>query len=192
VVALVAALLAGCGDARRPPADVGIPRALIAQARPIGRGPRFLPPATGPVVGRCRRQLGDRYGVHVEVFAANRVVLIPAGIGSRPPRVRSAGRITRARCFGDLVTLDPTGVLLIRPGAHLFTADLFRAWGQPLTSTRMLSFRASGGRRVIVFVGGRRWPGLPGSVPLARHAEIVLEVGPVVPPHSRYTFPPGT
>jgi len=29
-------------------------------------------------------------------------------------------------------------------------------------------------------------------VPLARHSEIVLEVGPYVPPHRSYTFPPGT
>jgi len=29
-------------------------------------------------------------------------------------------------------------------------------------------------------------------VPLTRHAEIVLEVGPHVPPHSSYMFPPGT
>jgi len=26
---------------------------------------------------------------------------------------------------------------------------------------------------------------------LRRHAEIVLEIGPYVPPHARYTFPPG-
>ena len=26
----------------------------------------------------------------------------------------------------------------------------------------------------------------------SRHAEIVLEVGPYVPPHRSYTFPPGT
>ena len=36
----------------------------------------------------------------------------------------------------------------------------------------------------------------PGAVGLAAfrsstHSEIVLEVGPYVPPHSRYTFPPG-
>jgi hypothetical protein len=53
------------------------------------------------------------------------------------------------------------------------------------------SFRASRGRRVEVFVDGRRWHGRPGRVPLRRHAEIVVEVGPHVPPHSSYTFPPG-
>ena len=69
--------------------------------------------------------LGPRDGVHVEVFAANRVVLVAAGIGVRGPVTRSAGRITGARCYGDLVTLEPTGVVLTRPGAHLTVADLF-------------------------------------------------------------------
>jgi hypothetical protein len=48
---------------------------------------------------------------------------------------------------------------------------LFRSRGQPLSATRLASFRA---------------------VPLTRHAEIVLEVGPHVPPHSSYAFPPGS
>jgi hypothetical protein len=42
-----------------------------------------------------------------------------------------------------------------------------------------------------VFVGGRERRGPPGEVPLTRHAEIVLEVGPHVPPHPAYHFPPG-
>jgi len=33
---------------------------------------------------------------------------------------------------------------------------------------------------------------LVGLVPLTRHAEIVLEIGPYVPPHLSYAFPPGT
>ena len=48
------------------------------------------------------------------------------------------------------------------------------------------------GSQVVVFVDGRRWNGGPAAVPLTRHAEIVLEVGPHVPPHSSYAFPPGT
>jgi hypothetical protein len=191
VVLAALVLLAGCGSAQRRSADAGIPGALLSQARPIGRGPRFRPPATGPVIGRCHRRLGLRYGVHVEVFAADRVVLIPAGMGTRPPRTFSAGRISAASCFGELVTLEPTGVVLVRPGARLFTGDLFRAWGQSLSRGRLLSFRARSGTRIAVFVGGRRWPGRPESVPLVRHAEIVLEVGPFVPPHPSYTFPPG-
>jgi hypothetical protein len=130
--------------------------------------------------------------VHLEVFAANRVVLIPAGIGTLPPRTVFAGRITAARCYGDVVTVDPTGLLLARPGERLTVATVFRAWGQPLSSRRIASFRAGPGHSVSAFVGGRRRPGPPGSIPLTRHAEIVLEVGPYVPPHASYTFPPGS
>ena len=185
--------LGGCGAARsrRPastPADEGIPASLIAQARPIGRGPRFHPPAAGPVLGPCRSILGPRVGVHVELFAANRVVLVGAGIGARPPLTHDAGRISGARCFGALVTVDPTGTVLVRPGSRLTLADLFRSWGQPLSPTRLASFPG----RVRIYIDGRRRPGNPGRVALTRHAEIVLEVGPYVPPHSAYRFPPGT
>jgi hypothetical protein len=168
------------------------PPALLAEARPIGRGVRFQPPAIGQVVGPCRPRLGRRQGVHVELFAANRVVLVPAGIGTRPPRRLSEARISSAACYGALVTLDPTGLVLVRAGSRPVLADLFRAWGQPLSSRRLASFSASAGGSVSVFVDGRRWAGSPGNVALRPHSEIVLEVGPYVPPHHAYTFPPGT
>jgi hypothetical protein len=125
------------------------------------------------------------------VFAADRVVLLATGIGVKPPVQLNEGRIARARCYGDLVTLEPTGVVLLRPGVKLHLADVFRAWGQALSLRRLASFTAAPGERVLVFVNGLRWTGAPGSVPLSRHDEIVLEVGPHVPPHSTYTFPPG-
>jgi hypothetical protein len=176
----------------RPAATASIPRALLSEARPIGTGPRFALPASGPVTGACRPALGPRFGVHVEVFAANRVLLLPAGIGVRPPWTKLDGRIVSARCYGALVTLDPTGLVLVRPGASLTLADLFRSWGEPLSRTRLTSFAAAAGTQVAVFVDGRRWTAAPASVPLTRHAEIVLEVGPHVPPHASYAFPPGT
>ena len=82
--------------------------------------------------------------------------------------------------------------MLVRAGRHPVLADLFRAWGEPLSSRRLASFSASAGARVEVFVDGRRWHGAPGSVPLALHAEIVLEVGPMSRRTATYTFPPGT
>jgi len=189
--ALVLLALAGCAASAPPaPKERAIPAALIAQARPIGHGAAFHPPARGWVPtgsGPCRSTLGRRDGVHVEVFAANRVVLVAAGIGVRGPLTHSGGRISSARCYGDLVTLEPTGVVLIRPGARLTLADLFRAWGRPLAARRLLSFPGP----VTVFVDGARHAGSPGEIPLTRHAEIVLEVGPHVPPHPAYHFPPG-
>jgi hypothetical protein len=128
----------------------------------------------------------------VELFAADRVVLVAAGIGTRPPRRLSEGRISSAACYGELVTLDPTGLVLVRAGSRPVLADLFRAWGQALSIRRLDSFWASAGGSVSVFVDGQRWRGPPGEVPLRPHSEIVLEVGPYVPPHHAYTFPPGT
>jgi hypothetical protein len=136
--------------------------------------------------------LGQRIGVHVEVFAADRVLLLPAGIGVKPPRAMLDGRVISARCYGTLVTLDPTGLVLLRPGAGLTLGTLFRSWGQPLSPTRLTSFSAPAGTSVAVFVNGKRWPGAPADVPLTRHAEVVLEVGPHVPPHPSYAFPAGT
>ncbi len=190
-----AAVVSACGSAQppaRPPATASIPRALLSEARPIGTGPRFTLPASGPVAGSCLPSLGPRVGVHVEVFAANRVLLLPAGIGVRPPWTKLDGRITGAPCYGALVTLDPTGLVLVRAGYRLTLADLFRSWGEPLSRSRLTSFSAPAGTQVAVFVDGRRWNAAPASIPLTRHAEIVLEVGPRVPPHSSYAFPPGT
>lgn len=198
---VLACLVCACGSAspgKSAHADSSaIPRSLLREARPIGAGSRFRPPVQSPTVGRCRSRLGTRTAIHLEVFAANRVVLIPAGIGVRGPTEVLAGRIIRARCYADLVTLDATGVVLIsKPaGAHTqpqaWLGQLFSAWGQPLSRHRLLSFRAGAGREVRAFVDGRRWAGNPRAIPLAPHAEIVLEVGPYVPPHSSFTFPAG-
>lgn len=195
LAALVAlGLLAACGQAHGvAPSAAGsaIPSSLLSQARPVGTGPRFDLPVTGQPAGPCRAALGPRVGAHVEVFAANRVLLLPAGIGTRPPRATLDGRVTAARCYGALVTTDPTGVVLVRPGAALTLGTLFRSWGVPLLRTRLASFTAAAGTQVTVYVGGKRWPAGPAAVPLTRHAEIVVEVGPPVPPHSSYVFPPG-
>jgi hypothetical protein len=193
--------LTACGPAGQPRPQTSrsgkaalsaqsIPSALLSQARPIGAGPRFHPPVTGQVSGSCTAPLGSRNGVHVEVFAANRVLLLPAGIGTRPPVASLDGRITSAQCYGSLATLDPTGVVLVRPGARLTLGTLFRSWGEPLSPTRLASFTTPPGSRVAVFVDGSAWDGAPAAVPLTRHAEIVLEIGPHVPPHSSYAFPP--
>ena len=159
----------GCGSSAPTPSTDGsaVPADLLAQARPIGRGARFQPPATGPVVGTCKSKLGARVGVHVELFAANRVVLIAAGIGTRPPLRYSAGRIASARCYGDLVTLEPTGVVLVRRGAAADARGPVSVVGQPLSTHRLASFSAAPGQSVRVFVNGRPWSGPPGRVPLS-------------------------
>lgn len=189
---LTVCLLAGCGSADPAAPEPKLPSALVAQSRPIGHGARFHPPASGRVIGRCRKRLGPRFGVHVELFARGQVVLMAAGIGTQPPLTLALGRISSARCYGDLVTLEPTGVVLERSRTRAVLADVFRSWGQPLSSRRLASFRAGPGRQIAVYVDGRRWRGAPGNVPLSRHVEIVLEMGSHVSPHTSYSFPPGT
>jgi hypothetical protein len=191
-LAAAACVLSGCGSSDTAQRPQALPKALVMEARPVGRGPRFQPGVRARVPGPCLRTLGPRSGVHVELFAADRVIVVPAGIGTRPPRTSLSRRITAAGCYGELVTLEPTGLVLVRRGRRQLLSDLFRAWGQPLSAVRLGPFTASPGGRVRVSIGGRRWRGSPRAVPLAPHAVIVLEVGPHVRPHTSYRFPPGT
>lgn len=184
VIALCCACC-GCGAAAGAPR---IPRALLEQARPIGRGTQFEPTVLGAPAGPCAPQLGARFLAHMEVFAANRVVILPAGIGTEPPRRLEAGQVTSARCYGALVTLDPTGVVLVRAGTRAAVSALFKSWGEALGPRRIGPFRSSA--PVRAYVDGRPWHGSPGSVPLTPRSEIVLEIGPYVPPHRSFTFPP--
>jgi hypothetical protein len=125
--------------------------------------------------------------MHLELFGADRVVLFPAGIGTRPPRRLFVGRIEHARCHGPIVTIDPTGLVLLRPGTTATVGDVFALWGQPLSARRAASFHGP----VRAYVNGRRTGGSPARIPLRRHDNVVLQVGPYVPPHARYAFPHG-
>lgn len=144
---------------------------------PIGAGPRYHPAAIrrdGRPVGMLRCASGRTYAVHLELFANRRVIIVPPGIGAGPDG-----------CTYPVATTEPTGVLHVRGSANL--GDLFRIWNRPLGPGRLLSFAG----RVSVFVGGRRVTGDPARVPLARHAEIVVETRGYVPPHPSYLFPKG-
>jgi hypothetical protein len=155
---------------------------------PIGVGPRFHPPAAthavvrGEPVGPFRCGAGGRrFGVHLEVFARGRVVIVPAGIGVA--RRRGCSYIVR--------TLEPTGVIEVRRGSQLTLGDFFRVWGQPLSTIRLVGFRTNGSAPVRAYVAGRRWRGSARSIPLRRHAQIVLELGTFIPPHRAFLFRPG-
>ena len=152
-------------------------------------GARGLPSAGERSGNRpLRRRLGSRIGVHVELFAANRVVLIAGGIGTRPPREVLGGADLRRPLLRRLVTLEPTGVVLVRPRERDCCCRTCSVPGASRCRRRGLRrFRRLPGTRVAVFVNGRRWHGSPGSVPLTRHSEIVLEVGPARPAALRPT-----
>jgi hypothetical protein len=162
---LLAALLAGAGFPYPP--------------TPIGAGPKFHPPAaTHPAGFRCTRG-GPRYGVHLELFARNRVVIVPGGIG------------VRSSCAYPLRTRWPIGVIEVRAGRRYTLGDFFRLWGQPLSPTRLAGFRTTRARPVRAYVGGSRRRGPLGAIPLRRHANIVLQLGRYIPPKKIFLFPRG-
>lgn len=115
---------------------------------------------------------------------------MPAGIGVAPPRRRSGAFVLSGRCQYPLRTHAPTGVIEVATRRPATLGDLFAIWGQPLSRRRLLSFGARGAAGVRAFVDGRRGHD-PRAVRLRRHAQIVLVIGPSVPVHARYRFPPG-
>jgi hypothetical protein len=163
---------------------------------PIGVGPAYriapISPAVAhrwPVAGwRCvpASALARPYGAHLELFARRRVVPVPAGIGVAPPQRRRGAYVLGGACEYPLRTLEPTGVIRVSV-QNATLGNLFAVWGQPLSARRMATF----GGHVAAFVDGRPWRGSPRAIPLRRHAEIVLEVGRLIPPHPSYTFPDG-
>lgn len=166
---------------------------MIAAVPPIGIGPAYRLPADPPAVqaGRpvaglaCTPGLRRPLTAHVELFAGGRALLLPPGIGVSRPRIRHAVVVGGA-CAYPVRTLDPTGVVFAdRRGLRL--GQLFAVWGQPLGPGRLAGFRGP----VRVYVGGRRNAVDPRSVVLGEHREIVVEVGPFIPPHVRYRFPKG-
>ena len=138
---------------------------------------------------RCSSAESPRFGVHLELFAARRVVIVPAGIGIAPPHRRQGPYVVGGRCSFPLRTREPTGVVEIERGASLTLGQLFAVWGQPLSRTRLAGFTSRA--PVLAFVDGRRWQRDPREIPLRPHAEIVLELGGYVPPHSSFLFRKG-
>jgi hypothetical protein len=88
-------------------------------------------------------------------------------------------------------TREPTGLIEVDEGVEVTLGHFFDLWDQPLSKRRLLSFRAQLGEEVEVFVNGKRRRGDPRSLPLSRHAAIVLEAGGFFPPTRSYVFPPG-
>jgi hypothetical protein len=161
---------------------------------PIGTGPGFRLPAApadvlaGARVGRFRcTRGGTRFGAHLELFVHRRVLIVPAGIGVARPWREHLARLTPLGCTYTARTLEPTGVVEVTGGAHLTLGDLFRLWGQRLGPRRIAGFHGT----VLAFVDGRRRRGDPASIRLARHAQIVLELGGYVAPHPSYLFTGG-
>ncbi|HVS28714.1 MAG TPA: hypothetical protein VHE14_04130 [Solirubrobacteraceae bacterium] len=191
IVAVVAVVLGACGPHRS--AQPSPPAVPIGVGQSFHPSPLSAAARDGIAIGRlrCARLLAARFGVHVEVFADRRAVIVPAGIGIAPPQRRAGAYVSGGRCSYPARTVEPTGVIEVRSGRSLTLRDLFAIWGQPLSRRRVAAFSATPGSQVRAFVDGRPWRRDPGAIPLRRHAEVVLEIGGLVPPHSAYRFAPG-
>jgi hypothetical protein len=169
--AVLLACVASTSAAAPIPTPIGVGRAFhptavsaaVAAGRPVG-------PLHCDGIGRLQR-------AHLEIFARGRALIIPRGIG-----------ISRARaCTYDVRTTAPTGVVEFDASRRLTLGDFFAVWGRRLARDRLLSFNG----RVRAYVAASRWRGSAQAIPLTRHAQIVLEVGPYIPPHARFLFGPG-
>jgi hypothetical protein len=130
--------------------------------------------------------------VHLEIFSRRLVVIIPPGIGVAPPLARrGAAYVVGGRCSYPARTIEPTGVIQVAQGPRLTLGDFFALWGEPLSRTRLLSFKERGEGRIRAFYKGRQWRGAPAAIPLTHHAEITLEVNGFVPVRVGYRFRPG-
>lgn len=197
-VALAGIVLAGCATSRtvsQRPSERSARLAPDLLPLPAGRTPAYRLPARGAAVTSrravaglaCRRRSTHGRGVHLELYAARRVVPVPAGIGIAPPVQRNGVYVRGGVCAYPVRSYEPTGVIVIDPASGLRLADLFAVWGQPLSTHALAGFRGT----VRAYVDGHRRTGEPGRIRLRPHAEIVLEVGAFVPPHPRYLFAPG-
>jgi hypothetical protein len=194
----MATLVAACGVAPEPARPLTT-RKLPPDYLPLtlGAGPRYRPTPTSArarvgtsVDGlRCVRKFGKRFGAHLEVFAHQHVVAIPAGIGIASPRLHTIdASVLGGRCYYPATTTDPTGVIEVRRGARVTLGELFDIWGEPLGPMAVARFRAATTAPVIAYVNGRRWSANPRAITLVRHELVVLEVASRVPPHRVYVF----
>jgi hypothetical protein len=141
---------------------------------PIGPGAAYVPSA-GRVAAHETCASAGTFLVHLELFADRKAIVIPAGIGA---------------CTDAVRTRTPMGIVEVSRGKPRTVADLFRVWGRPLGSHRLLSFRSRS--PVRGYVNGRRAAGPVGAIPLTEGAQIVLQIGGYVPPHRYFLFPRGS
>jgi hypothetical protein len=142
----------------------------------------------------CGRNEALDYHVHVHlaIFVHGRARSVPLGIGIGPP-VQVAATPDGAfaaggQCFSYLHTHAADGIIHVEAPSHSgFTlGQFFDVWGQRLDMQHV----GPAAGHVTAFVGGRRFHGDPRAIRLARHANLQLDVGTVVPPR-RFSFPSG-
>ena len=166
------------------------------QPWPVGPGPRYTPGRAPPEVAAGKALGGLRCGRQARLPRPPRAL-------RRPPRRRRAGGIGVAEplvhagvsdrpdgCTYPLRTLRPDGVVEVAAGARApARRPVPRSGGSRSGRTRLLSFHSSA--PVRAYVAGRARSRAGGAIPLTPHAQIVLEIGGYVPPHSFFLFTGG-
>jgi hypothetical protein len=137
----------------------------------------------------CRSSAPVVSAAHVELFAEDHVVVIPAGVGVAPPLRRAGAYVRGGSCVYPLHTLEPTGLVLLGAGPTRTLGEFFTLWGQPFGPGVLAGFSAPRDGHVAVYTDGVLWRGDPATAPLAPHSQVTIEVGPRVPPHAHYLFP---
>jgi len=124
--------------------------------------------------------------VHLDALNDGQPVPVPANIG-----------IDIARgAISPLHTHDDTGVVHIEsPVKRQFSlGEFFSEWGVSLSANNIGGLRATGDKRVRVYVNGQPRAGDPAAIMFNQHDEIALLYGTPKPGETiptKYDFPPG-
>lgn len=170
----IAALLA---LAAFPPTLIG----ATAEFHPAPRWPLAGAAGFGGIHGNV--QEGAR--MHLELFADQKVIVVPGGIGVSGGRTTLYGNVVDALWHADAWTVEPGGVVhLAREGLTL--GDVFRIWGAELGPDRLLTFRGP----VRVWVNGEPRAGDPRTIELHDRDQVVLVHGGDVEVHRSFAFKP--
>src|SRR3954469_17104081 len=124
---LAAVAVCACGD--KTPHEPPLPKT----APGVGPTARHRPPSLGPRAARaqptaglrCESATARRSGIHLELFAERRVVLVPPGVGIAPPRRSTGAYVRGGRCSYPLRTREPTGVVEVRASGRPTTLGDF-------------------------------------------------------------------
>ena len=163
-----------CRDERLPARRSRCSRARPSTRGRSGPGPRYLPAGRAPPRSRPASRSGRSpagpparsFRVHLELFADRKVIVVPAGIGVAPSRLRLPGR-------GRPLPAGSSRSRAARASRSATSSASGASRSTPTTSPR--SPRSA---PVRAYVGGRLVRGPLGAIPLTPHAEIVLELGP--------------
>src|SRR5579859_2499304 len=118
---------------------------------------------------------------HLTIMDRGKSVPIPADIG----------RNTNHDCLYWIHTHQPSlGVLHVEAPNKIEPPlrDFFAIWQKPLTSTQIGPVTVQPGEKVKVWLNQKPYYGSLGSIPIKRHADIWVDVGPPYPKPTPFYF----